>query len=124
MRSWLRLNAEIAALVETRVYFGMPEQDRPELPFVVFYRVGGSPDDMQQDYPDFIIEAWGVNKHAASTLGKTIAGEVEQSNHRAPVVVDEVKVIAGTVNLGPIPNGGTDWAKRYRIDTSFHMRSM
>lgn len=123
LRAWLRLNTNVAAKVGQRVYFAMPEQDRPELPCIVFYRVGGSPDDMRQDYPDFIIEAWGSNKHEASSLGSTIADEIEQSNHRPPVVVDGVRVMAGTVNFGPIPRGGTDWAKRYRVDTTFHMRS-
>lgn len=123
MRSWLRLNAKIAALVAERVYFGLPEKDRPTLPCIVFYRVGGNPDDMGQDYPDFIIECWGSNKFEASNLGKIVAGEIENSNYRPPVLVDGVKVMAGTVNLGPIPSGGSDWAKRYRVDTSFHMRS-
>ncbi len=123
LRSWLRLNTSIAAKVGQRVYFAVPEQDRPELPCLVFYRVGGLPDDMQQDYPDFIIECWGGNKHEASTLASTVAGEVNASNHRPPVIVDGVKVMAGTVNFGPVPMGGVDWAKRYRVDTSFHMRS-
>jgi hypothetical protein len=123
MRSWLRLNTSIAVRVAQRVYFTMPEQDRPELPCLVFYRVGGSPDSMLQEYPDFIIECWGANKHEASSLASTVAGEIELSNSRPPVIVDGVEVTAGTVNFGPIPSGGTDWAKRYRVDTSFHMRS-
>ena len=123
LRSWLRLNANVSALVEERVFFAMPEQGRPELPCLVFYRVGGSPDDMQQDYPDFIIEVWARNKHEASSLASTVANEIEQSNYRPPVVVDGVKVMAGTVNFGPVPRGGLDWAKRYRVDTTFHMRS-
>lgn len=124
LRSWLRLNVKISAQVGQRVYFAMPEQDRPQLPCIVFTRVGGIPDDKGQEYPDFIIEAWANNKHNASRLASIIAAEVELSNHRPPVTIDGVKVMAGTVNFGPIPRGGTDWAKRYRVDTSFHMRSI
>lgn len=123
LRSWLRLNTNIAALVGDRVYFAMPEQDAPELPLIVFYRVGGLPDLMGQVYPDFIIEAWDRNKHDASNLATVVAGEIQDSNHRPPVVVDGVKVMAGTVNFGPVPSGGTNRAKRYRVDSSFHMRS-
>lgn len=123
MRGWLRGNAEIAAIVGTRVYFAVPEQDRPTLPFIVFYRVGGAPDDMQQDYPSYVIEAWGENKHQASSLGTVIAHEIEQSNHRPPVIVDGAKVLAGTVNSGPVQRPGTSWAKRYRIDATFHIRA-
>lgn len=124
MRSWLRLNTGVSTLVGQRVYFAMPEQDTPELPCIVFYRVGGTPDDMQQEYPDFIIEVWARNKHEASNLASIVANEVNASNHRPPVIVDGVKVMAGTVNFGPIPRGGTDKAKRYRVDTTFHMRSV
>src|SRR5690349_23570092 len=122
MRGWLRLNANISAVVGQRVYFAMPTQDRPELPFLLLYRVGGLPDDKQQDYPDFIIECWARIKHDASDLARIVASEIEESNHKPPVLVDGVKVLAGSVNFGPVPSGGTDWAKRYRVDTSFHMR--
>lgn len=122
MRGWLRGNTAIANVVSTRVYFSEPQQDRPQLPFIVFYRVGGSPDDMRQDYPEYIIEAWGSNKHEASSLGTVIAGQIEESNHRPPVIVDGVKVLAGTVNFGPVQQLGTSWAKRYRVDATFQMR--
>jgi hypothetical protein len=124
MRGWLRANAAIAAVVPSaRVFFGMPEQDRPATPFIVFYRVGGAPDDKQQDYPSFVIEAWGSTKHEASNLGALIAGEIEESNHRPPVIVDGAKVLAGSVNSGPVQRPGTSWAKRYRIDATFQMRA-
>lgn len=122
LRGWLRSNAEISSLVGQRVYFAVPQQDKPQTPFIVLYRVGGSPDLMQHDHPDFILECWGSNKHDASSLASVVAGEINESNHRPPVVIDGVNVIAGTVNFGPLPNGGTDWAKRYRVDTTFHMR--
>lgn len=122
MRTWLRLNAVVSARVGERTYFTMPQQDRPELPCIVFYRVGGLPDWMWQDYPDFILECWGANKKEASDVARELAGEIEQSNYRPPVVAGDARVMAGTVNFGPVPSGGTDWAKRYRVDASFHMR--
>ena len=120
-RAWVRATNSTAG---QRVYFAMPQQDRPELPCVVLYRVGGIPDWHGQDYPDLVLECWGATKHEASALASFLANEVEQSNHKSPVILDGVKVMAGSVNFGPVPNGGTDWAKRYRLDVSFHMRAV
>lgn len=124
MRGWLRANAGISAVVDSRVYFGMPEQDEPTLPFLIFYRAGGLPDDMGHDYPDYIIECWGENKNAAANLGKTVAQEIMMSNHRPPVEINGAHIKCGTVNSGPLPNGGTSRAKRYRLDVSMMMRAV
>lgn len=124
MRGWLRARPDVMALVGTRVYFAVPEQDRPELPFLVFYRVGGLPDNMQTEHPDFIIEAWGKNKNEASNLASVVAGTIMDSQHEPPVIIDGVRVLMGEVNLGPVPSSGVSWAKRYRIDASMHMRTV
>lgn len=122
LRGWLRGRAPIATLVGTRTYFSMPTQDDPIAPFLLFYRVGGAPDEFFQDYPDFIIECWGATKFAASDLAKVVANEILLTQWERPTVVDDVKILSGTVNYGPVPNGGNSKYKRYRLDTSFHMR--
>lgn len=122
MRSWLRARPSIAAWVGNRVYFAVPEQDKPELPFLVFYRVGGLPDTQQSEWPDFIIEAWGSNKNEASKVAKTVAENILDASEERPVVVDGVKVEAVSVNMGPVPASGVSWAKRYRVDASMRMR--
>lgn len=122
MRSWLRARLNIQALVSDRVYFAVPEKDNPTLPFLVFYRVGGLPDTQQHDNPDFIIEAWGKNKHEASNLAKTVAGEILDAVDERPVTVDGVVVMSSGVNMGPVPSSGSSGAKRYRVDASMRMR--
>lgn len=124
MRGWLRQAPHVSALVGQRVYFAVPEQDRPQLPFVVFYRIGGLPDSFQHDNPDFIIEAWGANKNQASIVAVAVATDIMNSNDKPPVTIDGVVVLAGTVNLGPLPSEGVSWAKRYRIDASMRMRQV
>lgn len=122
MRAWLRARPSLSALVGTRVYFAVPEQDRPELPFLVFYRVGGLPDTQQSEWPDFIIEAWGQNKNEASNLAKTVAENILDATEERPVIIDGVKIEAVSVNMGPVQSGGVSWAKRYRVDASMRMR--
>ncbi len=122
MRGWLRARPELAALVSDRVYFGVPEQDRPELPFLVFYRVGGIPDTQQHDHPDFIIESWGKNKHESSVLAKTVAQNVLDAIDERPVIIDGVIVQPESLNMGPVQSSGVSWAKRYRVDASMRMR--
>lgn len=122
MRAWLRSRTRTAAKVAERVYFAAPESDEPILPCLIFYRVGGLPDAMGQDYPDFIIEAWGATKHEASTTARDVCADIMDSQHMPPVIVNGVKVMQGDVNLGPLPTSGTGKAKRYRIDASMHMR--
>lgn len=122
MRSWLRARPTIAAYVGTRVYFSPPEQDKPELPFLVFYRVGGLPDTQQHDHPDFIIEAWGKNKNEASNVAKTVAENILDATEERPVILDGVVIQPESLNMGPVQTGGVSWAKRYRVDASMRMR--
>ena len=116
----MRANLFVTAVTEQRQYFGMPEKDKPTQPFVIMYRVGGAPDHMGQDYPQLIIECWGKNKHEAESLALVLAREI---NGIKPVQVGDAWVQAGEVNVGPVESGGTPDAKRYRLDTTFHIRS-
>lgn len=122
MREWARQASRTSALVDGRVYFAVPEQDKPQLPFIVFYRVGGLPDDFSYDNPDFIFECWGATKFAASQLATALSSDIMESNEKPPVVVNGGVVIAGTVN-SILPSGSVSWAKRYRVDASFRMRA-
>lgn len=99
----------------------MPKQDRPQTPFIILYRIGGAPDQFGQDYPDLIIECWGQIKEDADLLGRTVAQQIMSIER--PVLINGAWVMAGDVNLGPVPSSGTPYAKRYRIDASFHIRT-
>jgi len=112
------------ALTSNRQYFAMPERDTPETPYILLYRIGGSPDSFGQDYPQVILECWASGKQAkfdASTLGRVVAREV--MGIRVPVLVGDAWVLAGEVNFGPVQTTGAPNAKRYRIDATFHIRS-
>jgi hypothetical protein len=122
IRRWLQENTMISSLIGERVYFSMPQQDAPTLPCIVTYRVGGLPDEFMQDYPDMVIECWGATKYAASTLARVVASEILLSQSRPPVIFDGVAVVMGSVNFGPLPSGGNTKARRYRVDTTFHLR--
>ncbi len=121
VRAWLRSCSSIVALTSQRQYFEMPRQDRPETPFILLYRVGGVPDTFGQDYADVVLECWGGNKPDAANLARTVIAEVQAIT--APVAIDGALVMAGTVNVGPIQTTSTPWAKRYRVDATFHIRS-
>lgn len=124
MKRWLELTTGIYTFVAGRVYFSMPEQDKPDTPFVVFYRVGGSPDGMRQEMPDFILECWGKNKKEASDVAIAIADEIEAFQLAPFPVIDGVRIVGMRVNQGPVPNGGTTKAKRYRLDVTCQMRKV
>lgn len=123
VREWTRGRPRVATLVDGRVYFAVPEQTRPTLPMVVEYRVGGSPDSHGHDYPRIVFECWGENKHQASQLAKELAAEIQDSQEQAPVNVTGGVVVSGEVTNGPVPMGGTSYAKRYRVDATFMVRA-
>lgn len=118
MRAWL---CSRIGSVDNRVYFAVPEQDAPTLPFLVFYRVGGLPDNQQHDNPDYVIECWGATKKAAADLATEVAGAVLDATHEAPTYVEGAVVMSSGVN-GLAPSTGTPRAKRYRVDASMRMR--
>lgn len=122
MREWLRSFSAITDLVQQRVYFSIPEQDRPELPCIVMYRYGGRPDPHGQDYPAFAIECWGTNKKEASDLALVVAGCIADSVNQAPVDTTNARVLSGQVDSGPRESGKVSWAKRYRLDATFMLR--
>ena len=125
LRGWLHALTPVTALVAQRSFFAMPKQDTPVLPFIVFYRVAGVPDEHGQDYPDYIFECWGVNKHAASQLALTLAGVIiDENSYRPNPIYAGVRIKAGRINAGPVQNSGTGNAKRYRLDATFHMCSV
>ncbi len=118
MRGWLRLRVPA---VSNRVHFSVPRQDKPELPFLVMYRVGGLPDGQQHDNPDFIIECWAENLKEAEDLAQAVAGTILDAQDERPVIVDGVVVMSSGVN-GVRPAGEVTGAKRYRVDASMRMR--
>lgn len=119
MRTWLRSRI---STVSNRVYFSVPQKDAPTLPFLVFYRVGGLPDNQQHDNPDFIIECWAENLKLSEDLAREVASSILDAEDEAPLLCDGVKVIASGVN-GVVPSSGVTGAKRYRVDCSMRMRS-
>lgn len=124
LKRWLDETVGIHSWIEGRAYFNVPEKDNPTLPFVVFYRVGGSPDGMKQDHPDFIIECWGKNKKEASDVAIAIADEITALEMAPTPIISGVRIVGANVNSGPMQVGGTTKAKRYRLDVTFHMRKV
>ncbi len=49
LRGWLRSFTVLTDVVQSRVWFSIPEQDRPQLPGLVLYRDGGAPDTYGYD---------------------------------------------------------------------------
>lgn len=123
LREWFRAQAQITMLCGQRQYFSLPRADELTYPLMVFYRVGGAPDERGWDHPDFIVECWGTTKFEASNLGLVVASVIADSCNRAPIDTEHAHVASGTVNSGPIESGGIVKAKRYRIDATFHIRA-
>lgn len=122
VRAWLRATSPITALVDSRTYFAMPTQDRPQTPFIVFYRTSGTPDQHWTDHPDITIECWGENKNEASNLAKVVAQELLSLDEGSHIVIDGVRYAGASINRGPVPMSGTSKAKRYIVEATFHMR--
>lgn len=130
VRGWLRTKSPIVALTADRQLFAMPKKDRPVLPMIVLYRIGGTADGFSTDHPQIIFECWGENKYEANKVGRVLAHEIEQSIWLPPVLVsygvnpvEQATVLNGELNLGPILNPGTDYAARTRLDATFRIRS-
>lgn len=120
VRGWLRAVPAIVALTGQRQYFSMPRQDELVFPFILLYRIGGSPDHFGQDYPQCVFECWGRTKMDADALGRVVASSIIGIR---PVRIVDAWMMAGDVNLGPVQTTGSVDAKRYRIDATFHIRS-
>lgn len=129
IRAWINTKPSVTALCGDRIMFAMPRKDRPTLPMIVMYRVGGTADSYAMDRPQVIFECWGSNKLEATTLGRTLAYAIAQSVWEPPVLVTygqppmQALVLNGEMNLGPILNPGTDYASRTRLDATFQLRS-
>lgn len=66
----LRANADLAALVGTRVYTAVPAD--PSFPLVRVSRIGGIPTIPQHlDVARLQVDAWGTTKHQARTVAAT-----------------------------------------------------
>ncbi len=131
VRGWLRGKSAIVNLAGDRQLFAMPRKDRPTLPMIILYRIGGAADGYATDHPQIIFECWGERAFQADRLGRTLAREIEQSVWQPPVVVsygvdpvEHALVLSAELNLGPILNPGTDYAHRTRLDATFHIRSI
>jgi len=120
-RSWIR-STSIGPMTGNRNYFEIPQQDRPELPFTVHYRYGGTVDDQWMDHPDMSFECWGENKKAAEDLAIALVGELITLDQGRHLVIDGVRYCGATLNIGPVPNPSPSWAKVFRVDATLHMR--
>lgn len=124
IRTWLRSRASISAYIDDRVYFAVPEQDRPQLPFILMYQVGGTVDYAGVSRCEYILECWARNKFEASTLSRVTIDELLLIDDGIPTTIDGVRIVGSRINQGSLPVEGTSWAKRYRIDTSWWLRAV
>lgn len=124
IRSFLRSRASLSAFIDDRVYFAVPEQDRPTLPFILMYQVGGTVDYAQVSRCEYIFECWARNKFEASNLSRLLIDELLLIDDGTPVTVEGVRIVGSRINQGSLPVEGTSWAKRYRVDTSWWLRAV
>lgn len=73
LRDWLRTNPGVAALVSTRVWFGIP--DDPTFPLVTVARVGGGDDESEAEIDQALIQVdcWGRDRNKAEATSVALA---------------------------------------------------
>lgn len=73
LRTWLRLQSDITAVVGTRVWFGIPEG--ATFPLIDLQRVGGGPQEGEAPLDDALIQfdCWGAGKNKAQAWAVTAA---------------------------------------------------
>lgn len=123
IRTVLRSIPSISALIDERVYFAVPEQDRPQLPFILMYTVGGRADYSRIGQYEYVLECWANNKFNASELARTLGEELLVMDDGLPTPVDGVRIAGVRLNHLGLPVQGTSWAKRFRVDTSWWLRA-
>lgn len=91
----LRADADLAAIVDTRVYTSIPAE--PTFPLVRVVRVGGIPEIRQHlDVARLQVDAWGATKFEARTAAATAQAVL----HRLVGSHDEGVVTAVVDDLG------------------------
>lgn len=79
LRTWLRTQSDITALVSTRVFFGVP--DAVTFPVITIQRVGGGPQSGEAPLDDALIQidcwASGQNKAQAWAVAKAVIDVLE-----------------------------------------------
>lgn len=131
VRTWARANADISALVDARVFFGVPEGVSPgdaNWPMLVVRRVGGAPqpDIAPVDRALIQFDCWGATRRskaqaaALATAVVTAARELTNGTEMGSGVVGQ----GADVELGPVwsPDPETDQA-RYVVDVAFYLRA-
>jgi hypothetical protein len=79
LRTWLRANATVNALVGQRVFFGVPKQATEQsFPLLTIARVGGGgdPSDASVDAATIQIDCWGTIDKVSGYGKKSVATEL------------------------------------------------
>lgn len=131
VRTWARAHAGIDAIVDGRVFFGVPEKTTAgSWPMLVLRRVAGAPEPSIPPIDRAVIQfdCWGAP-------AKSLARKAQAASLAAAVVTAARELTAGTdmgdavgmgadVDLGPVwlPDPETDQA-RYVVDVAFYLRA-
>jgi hypothetical protein len=98
LRDYLRDQADVAALVDRRVFFGIP--DRPTFPLVTVRRVGGTDDtsDAPLDRALVQIDCWG-RLFNDTNPGKAAHGDLAQTSALRLAVRKALRLITSQTPL-------------------------
>jgi len=132
LRTYLRANTDLAALIGTRCYFGIP--DAPVFPLVVVRRVGGGDDigDAPIEQALVQIDCWGDftadgvhgNKAQAEAVRRCVRGILFGLTAHGATHLDSATVCYGAVVLSDIwlPDPDDD-RPRYSISAQITARA-
>ena len=114
-REWLKGCAGVAALVGTRVYFGLPRKTTPTYPCIEVVRVGGGPDGQGRDRVEIGVTTYGLTSHDASAVALEVCRYLQAEEYYPNIVESAYFVEAGGQRtFTRIPNLGND-VRRYSV---------
>ena len=112
VRSWLRADTGVQAVVAQRVFFGVPKPD-PVFPLAVVQRVGGgaAPGDAPLDEALVQIDCWGSfhdngngNKASAWSLAAAVRTALEVDNDTLIATGVRAVIAVETIAWAPDPD--------------------
>jgi hypothetical protein len=120
VRDWLRDQAAVAALVDDRVFMGVPKAT--QFPLIVVHLVGGGPvtGDVPMSSELIQMDCWGPgrNKAVAVAVKNAVVGAIESLESGTPMNEAAVGLWARTTSNVWLPDFETDQA-RYVVTAEF-----
>lgn len=129
VRDWLKDASEIAALVDGRVFFAIPEPTN--WPLIVVHQVSGGPDAGEAPISNSLIQidCWSgptktgkANKAEATEVMNAVVGAVQSLTCGTSMGTAGVALGARIQNVSWLPDPDTNQA-RYVVDALFCVRA-